>query len=42
MAVDGVFMVSCEVVSTGLVDVGVMVLELDSSFGVVFVWNWVL
>ena len=32
----------CEVVRVGLVDFGVMVLELDSSFGGCFVWSWVV
>ena len=33
---NGVFGVGCEVVGVGLLDLGVMVLELDSSFGVTF------
>ena len=32
MTVDGVVVVGCEVVSIGLVDLGVTVLGLDSSF----------
>ena len=31
--------VDCEVVCVGLVDFGVIVLELYSSFGVCFVWR---
>ena len=30
---DGVVVVGCEVVSVGLVDLGIMVLELNFSFG---------
>ena len=41
MTVDGVVVVGCEVMGVGLVDLGVMVLELDSSFWVVFIWSWV-
>ena len=33
VTVDGVVVVGCEVVGVGLVDLGVMALELDSSFG---------
>ena len=33
VTVDDVVVVCCEVVGVGLVDLGVMVLELDSSFG---------
>ena len=32
MTVDGMVLVGCEVVGAGLVDLGVTVLELDSSF----------
>ena len=32
MTVDGMVVVGCEVVCVGLVDLGVTVLELDSSF----------
>ena len=36
MTVDGVVVVGCEVVSIGLVDLGVTVLGLDSSFSSCF------
>ena len=41
MTVDGVVEVGCEVMGVGLVDLEVMVLELDSSFCVAFIWSWV-
>ena len=42
MAVDGVIVVGCEETCVKLVDFGVMVLAVDSSFGGVFVWSWVV
>ena len=36
LTVDGMVVVSWEVVSVGLVDLGVMIVVLDSSFGVCF------
>ena len=39
MTVDGVVVVGCEVVDVGLVDLGFMVLEIDSSFGVLFLFG---
>ena len=41
VTVDGVVVVSCKIVGVRLMDLEVMVLELDSSFGFFFIWSWV-
>ena len=39
--VDGVVVVGCKIVGVRLMDLEVMALELDSSFGFFFIWSWV-
>lgn len=42
VAVDGVLVEGCEVLDFRLVDFEVMVSDLNSYLGVVFVWSWVV